>query len=240
MKIIVLTTVYNCAPWLEKCISSIKSQTYTNFECYLLNDMSTDNSAEIAIKATKGDRRFNLINNTKKYYQAGNYDQIMRSEKVNNADIVVEVDGDDWLPDNDVFTRVVSYYKDPAVWMTYGQFIYQNGYLGLSAPVNFNELRSARFTASHLRTWKPQLWNHIKVEDLLVNNDYAECSGDVFFMFPMLEMSGPEHAKFIPHINYIYNFENPIGDSKGERLKKTEHFAKIGREKLRYERLNNL
>jgi hypothetical protein len=33
-------------------------------------------------------------------------------------------------------------------------------------------------------------------------------------MFPMFEMSGEEHYRFLPNINYIYNESNPINEHK--------------------------
>jgi len=234
-KLIVLTTVYNCQDYIKRCILTIKNQEYKNFKCYLLNDVSTDNSIEMAQQAFGDDDRFVIINNTKKRYQAGNYDLIIRDKDlVSDEDIVVEVDGDDWLPDSKVFNRVVDYYSDGKTWITYGQFIYTSGHPGLSAPVKIASIRESRFTASHLRTWKVWLWNKIQPEDLLVDGQYAECSGDVFFMMPMLEMAGEQNSKFINDINYIYNFENPIGDSRGERLSLTNKFAELGRGKPRY------
>ena len=91
-KIVVVTTVYNCEKWIQKCIESIRDQTVTNFECYLLDDMSTDNSVAKAKELIADDDRFKIINNTKKLYQVGNYEQVMRSSKVDNEDIIVQVD----------------------------------------------------------------------------------------------------------------------------------------------------
>lgn len=234
-KIIILTTVYNCEQYIERCIRTIQHQRYRNFKCYLLNDMSTDASVKVAKNTFGDDDRFVVVNNSKKKYQAGNYDFILRDTNlVSDEDIVVEVDGDDWLPDSNVLNRVVDYYSDGKTWITYGQFIYTSGNPGLSAPVDIANIRTARFTASHLRTWKVWLWNKIKPADLLVDGQYAECSGDVYFMMPMLEMAGEENSKFTGDINYVYNFENPIGDSKGERLSLTNKFAKLGREKASY------
>jgi glycosyltransferase involved in cell wall biosynthesis len=197
--------------------------------------MSTDASVKVAKNTFGDDDRFVVVNNSKKKYQAGNYDFILRDTNlVSDEDIVVEVDGDDWLPDSNVLNRVVDYYSDGKTWITYGQFIYTSGNPGLSAPVDIANIRTARFTASHLRTWKVWLWNKIKPADLLVDGQYAECSGDVYFMMPMLEMAGEENSKFTGDINYVYNFENPIGDSKGERLSLTNKFAKLGREKASY------
>jgi len=242
-RLVILTTAYNCEKYIIKCLESIRSQNYTNFVCYILDDICTDSTMDLVkeFKDKTKDHRFIVCSNTKKMRQPGNYDQIIRNETlVNNEDIIVEVDGDDWLPDNGVFDRVISYYTIPGIWMTYGQFKYHTGQSGLTSPVYFKKLRQARFTASHLRTWKPQLWRRIKQEDLMVDGEYPEASGDVFFMMPMLEMCGPNHALFVNDINYVYNFENPIGDSKGERLQKTIHFAEVGRKKSPYPRIESL
>ena len=50
-RIVVLTTLYNCEEWIDKCIQSIKDQTYDNYKCFILDDMSTDSSVEKAKKS---------------------------------------------------------------------------------------------------------------------------------------------------------------------------------------------
>ena len=107
MKIIVGVTLYNSGDVVEKTLGSIMSQTYKNFVCYITDDLSTDNSADIVENFIKGDGRFHLIRNTEKRYQGGNYDLICRdTEGVDDEDVFIEVDGDDWLPDSKVFERV--------------------------------------------------------------------------------------------------------------------------------------
>ena len=246
-RLVVLTTAYNCEKYIEKCLDSIKAQKYNNFVCYVLDDLSTDNTVKLIKKYTYPvDVRFLLSTNSEKKYQPGNYDQIIRNTTlVNDDDIIVEVDGDDYLPDDEVFNRVVSYYSNPNVWITYGQFKYTTGSMGFAQPIFYNgkyktDIRKGAFTVTHLRTWKAKLWKHIKQEDLLVDGKYPECAGDVFFMLPMIEMAGAEHALFCPEINYIYNFENPIGDSKGRRLLLTQKFAQLGRDKPKYNQLKDL
>ena len=43
----VIIPVYNVAPYLERCLKSVMSQTYANFEVILIDDGSTDSSATI-------------------------------------------------------------------------------------------------------------------------------------------------------------------------------------------------
>ena len=72
------------------------------------------------------------------------------------------------------------------------------------------------------------LWRAIKLEDLRdKNGDYWQWSGDLCFMYPMLEMSGEEHYRFMTEINYDYNANNPINEHKVDMKMVTDHANKI-------------
>jgi glycosyltransferase involved in cell wall biosynthesis len=218
---IILTTVYNCENYIEKCLLSIMSQTFKNFKCYLTDDLSTDKSVKLIKELIKNDNRFILIENKTKLYQPGNYDQVIRNNKeILDDDVIIEVDGDDWLPDSKVFERIYNLYSDKSVWIANGSFKYPNGIRGFSSKQeNINDLRNVRFTATHIRTWRAFLWRKIKESDLKDENGvYWKVTGDLSFMYPMLEMSGDEHYRFMNEINYIYNDNNPINDHKVDLL----------------------
>ena len=214
---IIVTTVYNCENYIEKCLFSIAGQTFKNFKCYITDDLSTDNTIKIIEDFIKNDNRFILIKNKIKMYQPGNYDQIIRNNKdINDSEVIVEVDGDDWLPDSKVLDRINTLYSDESVWIANGSFKYPNGIQGFSSKQeNIENLRKVRFTASHIRTWRAFLWRNIKQSDLKDENGvYWKVTGDLSFMFPMIEMSGEEHYRFMPEINYVYNDSNPLNDHK--------------------------
>jgi len=230
MKIIVVTTLYNAERYVEKCLYSIMSQSFKNFICYITDDLSTDNSKELVKKIITNDPRFILIENQSKLYQPGNYDQVIRNNPlIEDQDIIIEVDGDDWLPDPKVFERIHDLYSDPNVWITNGSFKYSAGQKGFSQKQKItSNLRKERFTASHIRTWRAFLWRKIKEEDLKDENGiYWKVTGDLSFMYPMLEMSGEEHYRFMDEINYIYNEQNPINDHKVDINLVNETAAKI-------------
>lgn len=216
-KIIVVTTLYNSENYISTCIETIKKQSFSNFRCYITDDLSTDSSVDRAKKTINGDNRFVIISNKKKLYQPGNYDNVIRyNSEIQDYDIIVEVDGDDWLPDANVFNRIYEVYMDPNVWVANGSFKYHHGFPGFSIKQSdFENLRTSRFTASHIRTWRAFLWRKILVEDLKDSDgEYWKISGDLSFMFPMLEMSGEEHYRFMPEVNYVYNESNPLNDHK--------------------------
>lgn len=56
----VIIPFYNTERYLEECLSSIKAQTFSDFECLMVDDGSTDNSRIIAKKFT-ADPRFKLL-----------------------------------------------------------------------------------------------------------------------------------------------------------------------------------
>ena len=118
------------------------SQNFKNFTCYITDDMSTDNTVDIIKKTIEDDSRFILIENKTKMYQAGNYDQVIRLREIPDEEICVEVDGDDWLPNSNVFTLINEVYKDPNVWITTGSFKYHDGRPGFAnPPTNFTNIR---------------------------------------------------------------------------------------------------
>lgn len=59
---IVLPT-YNGSRFIEESIESVLSQTYTNWELIIVNDASTDNTAEIIEKYAQKDERIKIITN---------------------------------------------------------------------------------------------------------------------------------------------------------------------------------
>ena len=217
MKLIVLTTTYNCENFVERSLATIMTQTYKNFKCYITDDLSTDGTVEKIKNFIKGDDRFVLIENKTKMFQPGNYDQVIRGEfDIENNDICVEVDGDDWLPDSKTFQRVVDTYNSDDVWLANGSFRYHDGRPGFARPyTSFDNIRNETFTLTHLRTWRVFLWRKINQEDLKDEyGNYWGVAGDLSFMYPMAEMSGIEHYRFMNDINYIYNESNPLNDHK--------------------------
>ena len=229
-KIVVLTTLYNGENYIGQCIGSILSQNFKNFVCYVTDDMSTDNSVNIAKNAINNDLRFKIIQNEKKLYQMGNYDQVIRTmPDVNDEDIIVEVDGDDWLPDRYTLQRIYNIYQNNDCWVAYGNFKYPDGRIGFaSPPKNWDNIRAGAFYASHIRTWKAFLWKEMKDHTMKdENGNYWNASCDVAFMYAMLEMAGPDHFKYMSDINYVYNDTNPLNEHKVMMQNVTRNTAKL-------------
>ncbi|MGL4652164.1 glycosyltransferase family 2 protein [Cetobacterium sp.] len=66
----IIVPVYNVEKYLDKCITSILNQSFTNFEVILIDDCSTDNSREICKKYEKIDSRVKVIYSEKNLGQS--------------------------------------------------------------------------------------------------------------------------------------------------------------------------
>jgi len=235
----IIVPFYNVEEWIKVCIRSVKLQSYKNFQCILVDDISIDSSAEIAEQEIAGDDRFVLVRNTEKAYALKNiYDAINLSEP-REEDIIVTLDGDDWLASKDVLDKLNAVYTQSDCWLTYGSYAeYPSGFRGKFAKqiprhvIQNNNYRESEWCSSHLRTFKQHLWSRIKKEDLLDNNgDFYRMAWDLAFMFPMLEMAG-DKSKYINDILYIYNLGNPLNDHKVDnRLQQSLEFDIRGKEK---------
>lgn len=62
-EISIIVPIYNVEKYLRECLDSIKSQTFTNWECILIDDCSPDGSGAICDEYAAGDSRFHVIHN---------------------------------------------------------------------------------------------------------------------------------------------------------------------------------
>ncbi len=69
----VVTPFYNTQAYLAECIESVLAQTYGNFEYVLLDNHSTDGSADIAARYAQRDSRIRLVRTARLLPQVENY-----------------------------------------------------------------------------------------------------------------------------------------------------------------------
>lgn len=92
-KISIVVTVYNSEKYIEKCLKSIKEQTYKNLEIVIVNDGSTDKSKNIIEKICKDDNRFILINQR----NMGVASAKNKGMDEASGKYIIFIDSDDWI-----------------------------------------------------------------------------------------------------------------------------------------------
>lgn len=88
-RITVLLPVYNGGKYIRTAIHSILTQTYKNFELYIVDDGSTDNTKEVIGEFTDQRIRYEYIEH------AGLSSAINYGLKNASCDIVARMDADD-------------------------------------------------------------------------------------------------------------------------------------------------
>lgn len=237
-KIVVVIPSYKNSRWYEKNLKSVIEQQYDNFRAVYTDDCSPDGTGSLVeeyLSKNDNKKRVQLIKNTTRIGALENlYNMINSCE---DDEIIVTLDGDDWLATDKVLDRVNQEYTSD-VWMTYGQFKeYPGDGAGCSVQIPKHIIQSQafrryRWCSSHLRTFYAWLFKRINKEDLKYNGSFFSMAWDLAFMFPMLEMSG-HRSRYIPDILYIYNVENPINDSK-VNLKLQQSYEMLIRRKKPY------
>jgi len=245
-KFVIVIPFYNVEEWVDKCVKSVLLQDNRDYKCILVDDISTDKSCEIIESLVSDDERFTLVKNKEKKYALQNIYEAIQSSGQDNEDIIVTLDGDDWLATKRVLSTLDKTYNDTNCWMTYGSYIeYPSRRIGPFCKkidpyvVDNNLHRESRWVSSHLRTFKRGLWNKIDPNDLKGSDGkFYRMTWDQAFMFPMLEMSA-HRAHHISSPLYVYNRDNPINDDKvNHRLQiETEN---IIRSKSKYAKIRSI
>ena len=214
--LVVVIPSYNNARWYKQNLDSIFSQKYCNYRVIYIDDCSTDGTYELVeeyVKATGQENRVTLIRNeVNRGIFANHYRAVHMCD---DYEIVLNVDGDDWLHDDQVFNKVNQAYTDSDVWLTYGQFKSwpenKAGFCKRSPKhvIERNAYRDFTWRASHMRTFYAWLFKRIKLKDCLYNGEMYRLCADMVMMYPMLEMAGGKHLHVMDDLLYVYNESEP-------------------------------
>ena len=90
-KFSIIIPVYNIEQYIRECLQSVVAQTFTDWECIIVNDGSTDNSME-RIRGLE-DERIRVISQTNMGLSAARNAGI----KAAKGEYIFLLDGDDWI-----------------------------------------------------------------------------------------------------------------------------------------------
>lgn len=92
----IIMAAYNTEKTIEQAINSVLSQTYTNFELLVVNDCSTDRTAELVKSIAAKDSRVRLISNVKN--SGVSYTRKHGLEEAKGSWIAILDSDDAWAP----------------------------------------------------------------------------------------------------------------------------------------------
>lgn len=216
-KFIIVVCCYNAAPYIERCLDSIKQQEYENYEVLIVDDKSTDKTWEIIDEnmcsnytAIRNDSNMGAVHNKTI--------AIWKTLKPNDNDIIIGLDGDDNFTDGMVLKRLNEAYQDESLWTTYGECTYPETVPHYGCSIDWDKpIRRQEFRYPNPRTYKWFLLKNIPYTEMCYRNEVLfKTPEDWVLSFPVLEMAGSLHTRYIKdelteyHMTPLYDFKvNP-------------------------------
>jgi glycosyltransferase involved in cell wall biosynthesis len=224
MHLKIIIPAYNSVKWISKTLNSVASQTYKNYDVCVIDDASTQPKQQEIIGRICEKNKWKAVYRQKNQGALANIVDGIKWLSPFDEDLILLLDGDDWLYNEHVFAKIVAEYTQAELLLTYGQFItYPRWQKGLCKPLTEQILKNQNFKEipfafSHLRTFKYKIWKMIQERDLKDSNgNFYRTAWDLAIMYPLLELSGGGGCKFIEEILYVYNMDNPLNDCIAHR-----------------------
>jgi glycosyltransferase involved in cell wall biosynthesis len=225
--IIMVICSYNNSEWYRKNLDAVVAQNYENYSVIYIDDCSPDNTGNLVeqyIQEHGLEDKYLLVKNEHRSFKMAN---LYKGYHMcpDNA-IIIEHDGDDFLPDPEVFSEINKTYTNADIWMTYGHFMTWPSLVSTESMPNvivatipedliknnlFRKIDGCIWAG--LRTYYAWLVKRVRLQDLLYKNNWLSRTSDTAIMLPMFEMAGHRYA-FINRILLMHNHATPLNDYK--------------------------
>ena len=198
----IIIPVYNLESYIEKCLSSIRCQTFKDFEVIIIDDGSTDGSAIISKRLVSADNRFSY------FYQENCGQGLARNVGLDKAsgEYILFIDGDDWV-DKYLLEKTLKVFNQyPVDFVNYRfDFFFESGTLKkISGLYTKKELfdKDIFYAALVDRDIFSVVWNKVYRRSLIEKNNIrfpdVRAIEDLYFVRVIASMSS--HTVFINDI----------------------------------------
>ena len=119
MKVSVITATYNCVEYIEHCLESVASQSYSNVEHVVIDGASTDGTLEVLVKLQE---QLSILVSEP---DAGIYDALNKGISRSTGDVIGFLHADDMYAHSEVLTNIIDVFaSDTEVCAVYGDLQY--------------------------------------------------------------------------------------------------------------------
>lgn len=174
---------YNNGKFLEKCLNSVLNQTYKNYEIIFVDDMSEDNSLEIANKMLKGHKVLKVP--YKKYNGGTRNIGIMEA----TGDYIMCIDSDDWLINDKVLEDLNNFIED--------EDIIRTGYSLYNGEIIFTDIPKHETMMDLFVEPTCAVWTKVIKSEILKNTLFSEGT---------LMEDKVHHYRIVDHSNSFADF----------------------------------
>ena len=214
IKFVFLIPAYNCKKEIKQTLMSVFAQSYDNWRVIFIDDVSTDGTGEYVAKISQAYdmcEKVNIIKREEKYGEVRN--TISELASIEDDEIVVRLDGGDWLTDNDTLAMLCQIYTIHNAAVVYTQQRWAFTDVNISGQI---ELQSGEtiyehpWVSSHLKTFKAK-----DLKAVPLNNFFDEdgkwimiaCDQAVFLPLIHLAIENKRPVVYFPRCCYHYNID---------------------------------
>lgn len=117
VKVSIVVPCYNQAQYLSETLDSVLAQTYTDWECIIVNDGSIDDTYSVASRYVETDERFKYLYQENQGVSAARNNGIA----IANGYFVLPLDGDDLIEPTYIEKAVAYFEKNPETKLVYSE-----------------------------------------------------------------------------------------------------------------------
>lgn len=115
VKFSIITVTYNCKSTVEQTISSVLSQSFSDFEYILVDGASTDGTLDIIKRYADSDDRIQYISEPDK----GIYDAMNKGIRMATGDAIALLNSDDYY-ESDALEKIAQHIPERCMYVVYG------------------------------------------------------------------------------------------------------------------------
>lgn len=175
----IIVPIYNGQLTVERCLASIKRQTFKQIEIIMINDGSNDNSLNICKKYTELDERFLLVDKE----NSGVSDSRNQGMKLARGKYIQFLDSDDWITNDatECLVRAAEITNSDMVvsgfYRVIGKKCYPKGQIKLSRCLTRQEFATYMMEAP-ANFYYGVMWNKLFRLDI-IREHKLECNKDI-------------------------------------------------------------
>lgn len=237
-RLLVVSPFCNAENYVENCVKSVASQDYDDYLHVLTDDASSDSSANVVDKTISTlpldiREKIRFEKNTKN--QGCIKNQLDAIDKyAQPGDIVILLDGDDWLVNNNTIFNYVNDLHNQGYEFTYGSCWSVVDNIPLVAQTYPQQIKNTKtyrrhlfnwnIPYTHLRTFRRELLESVDRNQFLdKTGNWMKSGADAPLFYELIEQSDPEKIYCVKEIICNYNDNNPMNDYKVNSREQNEN-----------------
>lgn len=227
----VIIPAYNAEKYIKKCLSSLQSQTFKDFEVIVVNDGSTDKTSDIIDSFTSDDSRFKRIDQS----NAGASEARNKGLDAAKGKYITFVDSDDYVSENHL--QVLISGMDNSELSVCGYITeYPDGQEKEKVNVgngNFDKIKILNRVLISENAIGGYLWNKMYLADIIRENTLKFPTGekymfeDVFFNYQYIKLINNANCNSEYTYHYVHHFSDGMSRGLDNLDSKWLHYVDI-------------